>query len=144
MPAPTPSEPVSSEIVAGIHQLLGLYCHILDERAWDRLPQILTGDATLDAVSLGLGVHQGLDAIADLWRVIDHPVAHHVSAIVVLGTASPVDVVSKGFFAWPDGMSGGEYYDVAIRTAQGWRLKSRRYARRWSTRVHDRPAFSLG
>ncbi|MGO4843035.1 hypothetical protein AB4144_63265, partial [Rhizobiaceae sp. 2RAB30] len=92
-----------------------------------RLPEIFTGDATLDAASLGLGMHHGLEAIADLWRVIDHPIAHHVSAIVVLGPVSPVDVVSKGIFAWPDGMSGGDYHDVATRTAHGWRLKSRRY-----------------
>lgn len=124
-----------SATILAIHQLLGRYCHVLDARAWDRLPEIFAAQGVLDATSLELGIHDGIGAISAFWRTADHPVAHHVSAIVVEhGEAGAVNVSSKGFFAWPDGLSGGDYHDIAIRTDAGWRLLRRRYVRRWSLR----------
>ncbi|MEW5423332.1 nuclear transport factor 2 family protein [Amorphus sp. 3PC139-8] len=124
---------IASGAVVEIHQLLGRYCHILDARAWDRLGEVFADNAVLDADTVGLGVHEGIAAIAAVWRTTEHPIAHHVSAIVVEERESGVaDILSKGVFAWPDRITGGDYIDVAVEAGLGWRLLRRRYIRRWS------------
>jgi hypothetical protein len=127
-----------------IQQLLALYCHILDAKAWNRLTEIFTPDAVYDSTSIGFGVQEGLPALIAHWKRIDHPLAHHVMSIVIDdrgdGTA---DVLSKGLFAWPHGLSGGDYKDVAIKTNDGWRLSRRAYTRRWFLKVPPAEGLSL-
>ena len=72
-----------------IHELLGLYGHLIDERRWNELDQVFTADAVYDASDFG---HQVTTSLADLiahWTsdLSMHPLAHHATNIVVIEDA---------------------------------------------------------
>ncbi|MBM4198549.1 MAG: nuclear transport factor 2 family protein [Gammaproteobacteria bacterium] len=116
-----------------IHELIGLYGIVIDERDWSRVDELFTDDVLYDMSELGLGVLQGKDAVLQLWRDRDdlHPLAHHATNIVVSAEAdgnSP-QVISKGLGVGRKGRVGSvTYRDLVRRTAVGWRI-ARRHAR---------------
>jgi len=112
-----------------IHELLGLYGHLIDERRWNELDQVFTADAVYDASDFG---HQVTTSLADLiahWTsdLSMHPLAHHATNIVVTEDADgTVRVHSKGIGVGRKGRVGSATYnDVAVRTPDGWRLARR-------------------
>jgi SnoaL-like domain len=113
-----------------IHQLLALYCHIIDEREWWRVGELFTADAVYDMSDFGLGVVHGAAAIRELWSRPDaiHPLAHHATNIVISEDADgTVRVHSKGLGVGPNGRVGSVVYrDVVVRTDAGWRFATRK------------------
>jgi hypothetical protein len=112
-----------------VHELLGLYGHLIDERRWSELDQVFTPDAVYDATSFGQPVTTSLAALLEHWSsdLSLHPLAHHATNIVVSEDVDgTVRVLSKGLGIGRKGRVGSATYrDVAVRTPDGWRLASR-------------------
>jgi SnoaL-like domain len=120
--------PDTADVLA-IHELLGLYGHIIDAREWHRVDELFTGDCTYDMTQFGLGVVHGAQAVGALWAGPDaaHPLAHHATNIIVSGEPDgSVRVLSKGLGVGPNGRVGSvTYRDIVVRTAAGWRFAVR-------------------
>ncbi len=112
-----------------IHELLGLYGHIIDAREWHRVEELFTSDCTYDMREFGLGIVHGARAVAALWAAPDamHPLAHHATNIIVSQDRDgTVRVLSKGLGVGPNGRVGSvTYRDVVVRTSAGWRFAAR-------------------
>jgi 3-phenylpropionate/cinnamic acid dioxygenase small subunit len=111
-----------------IHELISLHGHLMDERQFSRLDELLTDDAVYDLEDFGAGIHRGMAQLRALVTSPgDHPVGHHVSNVVVTeGPDGTVRVRSKGIGVRADGTSGSVVYDdVVVKTPAGWRLKYR-------------------
>jgi hypothetical protein len=115
-----------------LHELLHLYGHLVDDRAWDALDQVFTADVVYDARDFGMPVTRSLADLVAEWTSDEgmrrHPLAHHATNIVVSeGAEGTVRVRSKGIGVGAGGRVGSVTYDdVAVRTPAGWRLASRR------------------
>jgi hypothetical protein len=120
--------PETADILA-IHELLGLYGHIIDAREWHRVEELFTPDCTYDMREFGLGVVHGAQAVAALWAAPEamHPLAHHATNIIVSEERDGgVRVLSKGLGVGPNGRVGSvTYRDTVIRTSAGWRFATR-------------------
>ena len=121
---------LTTEDRLAIHELMGLYGLVIDEREWHRVDELFTDDATYDMSELGLGVLHGKAAVLHLWTTREelHPVAHHATNIVVTpgADADTAHVVSKGLGVGRKGRVGSvTYRDVVRRTPAGWRIASR-------------------
>ena len=121
-----------------IHQLLGLYGHVVDAAAWDRFDELFAADAVLDYTGVRAPrVYHGVEEIREYFRDANHPSAHHVTNIVVLEVDGEVHVRSKFFAPYtrsthvPWRWYGGDYDDVVVRTAAGWRFGRRMCTSRW-------------
>ena len=113
-----------------IHELIGLYGIVIDERDWSRVGELFTDDVVYDMSELGLGTLHGVDAVLHLWRSREdlHPLAHHATNIVVTAGADrdTARVISKGIGVGRKGRVGSvTYRDLVRRTPQGWRISSR-------------------
>jgi len=112
-----------------IHELLGLYGHVIDERRWDDMHLVFTDDVVYDPTDFGHEVTHSLAELRALWTSDPrmHPLAHHATNIVV--TEDPdgtVRVLSKGIGVGYKGRVGSAVYrDVVVRTDAGWRLSHR-------------------
>ena len=61
-----------------VYELLALYGHLVDDRAFGRFDEIFTSDAVFDLRPYGGLCHRGLDAIQTMMRTsTEHPLAHH-------------------------------------------------------------------
>ncbi len=113
-----------------IHELLGLYGHLIDQRRWDELDQVFTADVVYDANDFGQSVTRSLTDLHAAWTgdLTTHPLAHHATNIVVTEDADgTVRVLSKGIGVGDRGRVGSvTYHDVVVRTPDGWRLAHRR------------------
>ncbi|MBF4999665.1 nuclear transport factor 2 family protein [Nocardia sp. BSTN01] len=111
-----------------IHRLVALYGHVIDERQFSRVGEIFTADAEYDVRNRGAGYHRGIAAIRELWTATGnrHPLAHHGTNVLIEERSDGgVDVLSKGVCVHPDGtVHSTTYRQVAVRTADGWRLSS--------------------
>jgi 3-phenylpropionate/cinnamic acid dioxygenase small subunit len=121
-----------------IHQLLGLYGHVVDEGEWNRFDELFAPDAVLDYTGVRAPrVFHGVDEIREYFRDANHPSAHHVTNIVVVETDGEVHVRSKFFAPYtrpthaPWRWYGGDYDDVVVRAAAGWRFRRRVCTSRW-------------
>lgn len=123
-----------------LHELLHLYGHLVDDRAWEALDQVFTPDVAYDARDFGMPITRSLAELVTEWTSEEglrrHPLAHHTTNIVVLEDPDgTVRVRSKGIGVGAGGRVGSVVYDdVAVRTDAGWRLTSRRVTLR---RVED-------
>lgn len=120
----------STEDRLAIHELIGLYGLVIDEREWHRVDELFTDDVVYDMSELGLGVLRGRAAVLELWSTREelHPVAHHATNIVVTpgDDGDSARVISKGLGVGRKGRVGSvTYRDVVRRTAAGWRIASR-------------------
>jgi hypothetical protein len=113
-----------------LHELLGLYGLLIDERRWSELDQVFTAGCVYDASDFGHRVTRSLDELVAHWTsdLEMHPLAHHATNIVVIEDADgTVRVRSKGIGVGVNGRVGSVTYDdVAVRTPSGWRLTYRR------------------
>ena len=119
----------AADLIA-IHQLIGLYGIVIDERDWVRVPELFTDDVVYDMSELGLGVLHGAEAVRAFWIANEHlhPVAHHATNIVATPgpDADTADVISKGLGVGRKGRVGSvTYRDTVRRTPQGWRIAAR-------------------
>ncbi len=127
-----------------IVELINLYGHILDRKAFDELGKIFTDEAVFDLSGFASGnsnqgqlakAHHGLSEIVAMMTQSDqHPVAHHATNIVIdtssgsdalaageIGTE--VRVQSKGIGVGRNGRVGSVVYqDVLVKYERGWRI----------------------
>lgn len=114
-----------------IHELLGLYGHLIDDRRWDDLHLVFTEDVVYDASDFGMAVTRSITELVAEWTseagMARHPLAHHATNIVVeVDAGGTVRVRSKGLGVGAGGRVGSAVYDdVVVRTGAGWRLASR-------------------
>jgi hypothetical protein len=120
---------LSVEDELAIHDVISLYGHIIDDRQFSRTHEIFTADALYDVSDFNAGIHVGWRRIAEYWQEVEayHPLAHHATNVIVTEDDNgTVRVLSKGI-----GMRvkasplSAVYRDVAVRTADGWRLSER-------------------
>ena len=113
-----------------IHELLGLYGHLIDQRRFGELELVFTEDAVFDATDFGHPVTTSLEELRAHWSsdAAMHPLAHHATNVVVTQDEDgTVRVLSKGIGVGERGRVGSvTYYDVVRNTDQGWRLSYRR------------------
>ena len=110
-----------------LHELPGRYGDCIDDRAWDRLPQIFTDDAVFDLTDLGAPRLEGLDAIT---RFMDeeaaHPRTHMMTNIYVNETDDGVELRFRIVALLGQGRTGtASYYDHVVKTDEGWRVQHR-------------------
>ena len=129
-----------------IHQLLGRYGHAIDASDWDRFASLFVPDAVVDYTAVRAPkVLHGVDEILGYFRDANHPAAHHVTNIVVDEVGGEVRVHSKWHAPFtrsthvPVRLAGGDYHDVVVKTADGWRFASKTCVQRWQLTPDGRP-----
>ncbi len=121
------------EAAVEIAALVSLYGYLMDERDWPGLDRVFAADVVFDASAVDLGVFEGLDALRAGFAGMRHPVAHHVTNLVIerLGTDGTATAASKWLAPRRDGsLRTGEYHDELVRTEDGWRISRRTLALR--------------
>lgn len=117
-----------------ITELISLHGHLVDDGSLDRLEELFTSDAVYDLTDFGQEPLLGVEAIrAAAWALgAANPVAHHVTNVVVTGSADGrVQVRSKGLGVQADGSCGSvSYDDTVLRTVDGWRISHRKVSLR--------------
>jgi hypothetical protein len=115
------------EDVLALHQLCALYGHLVDDRRFAELDAIFTPDVVFDATAFNQPPRHGLDAVVASYEDAAHPVAHHVTNVYAWrDDDGAVRVRSKVISLLGGGVCGsGTYDDVAVRTADGWRIAHR-------------------
>jgi hypothetical protein len=97
-----------------IHELLNLHGHLMDDGAFDRLDELLTGDATYDVTAYGAGVLHGASEIEAIGRELGdaNPLGHHVTNVVISAVSDRSAFVrSKGIGVMSDGKVGTVVYE---------------------------------
>jgi 3-phenylpropionate/cinnamic acid dioxygenase small subunit len=129
---------VDATDVIEIHQLLGLYGHVVDAREWGRFAELFAADAELDYTGVRAPrVFYGVDEIVAYFQEANHPSAHHVTNVVVFERENEIRVRSKFLAPYtrvthdPSRWYGGDYEDVVVRTPAGWRFRRRICTARW-------------
>lgn len=117
----------SADIVS-IQQLYGLYGHVMDDRAWERLTDVFTEDCVFDATALGVALMTGVVEVAAVTETSPQaPLAHHVTNVYVESvSADAATVRAKAIGIYSHGRAfSGEYVDTLARTPAGWRIAHR-------------------
>jgi hypothetical protein len=126
------------------HDIQRVYCHycdIIDDKAFDRLTEVFTRDATQDYSSIGIGVIQGTEPLIagahyNMGKDSNCGQTHHNVVnfrIDVSGDSARAKVhyyaVHLGVGKYPGAVYSmwGEYDDQLVRTPEGWRVKHRMY-----------------
>lgn len=130
--------------LVAVHQLLGLYGHLVDARSWGEFGALFTDDAVVDYTAVRApSVLRGREEIVAWFASVDHPSAHHVTNIVALPRpgSDVVDVHSKFLAPYtrdghePTRWYGGDYHDEVVRTADGWCFARKTCTARWRMTV---------
>ena len=111
-----------------IHELAARYGTVVDDRDWEHLDEVFTVDATFELQGFGRvdGRYDGLDAIRALMTAGPHPVAHHVTNVLVDSHDGLVTMRSKIVGTTPRGGAGSaDYADVLRLEPVGWRIARR-------------------
>ncbi len=124
--------PLTTGDVLAIHELLGRFGHLMDRRDWPGLAEVFTDDAVYDVSSVGLHALEGLEAMRSFFADAQHPLAHHVTNVVVSRSADGATrATSKILGVLAAGhVSTGTYEDVLVETSDGWRIRHRVATRR--------------
>ena len=115
-----------------LHELPGRYGDTIDDRNWDGLGRIFTEDATFDLTDLGVPMLTGLAAIRQFMDVdAEHPLTHMMTNVYVDEQPGLVTMNFRIVALRKGGLvSTASYYDVVVKTAQGWRVHERVTTRR--------------
>ncbi|MFB9984216.1 nuclear transport factor 2 family protein [Mesorhizobium kowhaii] len=119
-------KPSISDIIE-VNQILSLWGHLVDKRAWDRFGEVFTEDAHFDSSVFGFAPVTGIEAIRHMASQDGHAKAHHTTNVYVQeGPNDEIDAMSKGLGLLLDGsVASVTYTDRLQRTPDGWRLASR-------------------
>ena len=119
-------KPTTDDIVE-INQILSLWAHLVDNRAWDRFGEVFTEDAYFDSSVFGFAPVTGIAAICHMASQDGHAKAHHTTNVYVQeGAGDEIATVSKGLGLLSNGaVASVTYTDRLRRTPEGWRLASR-------------------
>lgn len=126
-----------------LYELTALYGHLLDQRRWEDLDLVFTGDLVYEGLTHT--THSIAEKVA-LWTSEDgiklHPAAHHITNTVV--TEDPdgtVRAICKGIMIRAEVAPVSIIYeDIAVRTAQGWRISHRKAVNRTEQALAAAPA----
>jgi hypothetical protein len=119
---------LSTDDIVEIHQVMGLYGHVIDGKQWHRLDELYTEDGVFDLTGLvGSELRfEGIDAIKGFLTSMPMPLAHIATNAYVYEDGGVVRSRAKWFMPTDEGaISGGVYRDVWAKTANGWRLAER-------------------
>jgi hypothetical protein len=120
---------LTAEDRTAITDVLNRHGHLTDGGELDRMHELFTADVVYDVTDLGGGVLTGLAMLRDAAVALGagNPVAHHVTNIVLTGTADDrVHALSKGIGINGDGTIGSvTYEDTVVRGDHGWRISHR-------------------
>jgi len=110
-----------------VQDLLALYGHIVDDAGWDRLGEVFAADGEFDLQAFGRGTAKGEAQLRACFENLDHPVSHLTTNVVIRADADGrARVRCKYLVVMGDGRTrSGEYRDVVVRGADGWRLQRR-------------------
>jgi 3-phenylpropionate/cinnamic acid dioxygenase small subunit len=113
--------------VVALHQLCARYAHVVDDADFDALDQIFTDDVIIEVPAFKLPAMVGIDAVRASYADSAHPVAHHVTNVVVTrDDDGTVRIRSKVLSLLGGGLCGsGTYDDIAVQTDAGWRISHR-------------------
>lgn len=122
-----------AEDVVAIQAVLMKYGFLLDDRAFDRLGEVFTEDATLDFRDhrvdppTGEGPFAGLAEIKQQMHILQHPVQHMmVSHLIDSVSGDEVHMRTKALIPLKFAVIADiAYRDVVVRTPAGWRIKSK-------------------
>jgi SnoaL-like domain len=116
-----------------LHELAGLYGHLLDQRRWDDLDLVFTDNVVFEGLTRT--THSIAEKVA-LWTSPEaansHPIAHHITNPVVTEDADgTVRMICKGIMLRSATPSVSIVYeDIAVRTERGWRIAYRKVINR--------------
>jgi hypothetical protein len=111
-----------------IHELAARYGFVIDDRDWEGLGTVFTDDAVFETRGFSGGTTrlEGLAAIRSFMTGARHPVAHHVSNVMVVVEPGGVRLRSKIIGSGGNGRVGSaDYSDRLRRTRGGWRIAER-------------------
>lgn len=117
----------SAEDIIEVSQILSLWAHLVDNRAWDRFAEVFTEDAYVDSSVFGFAPVTGIKAICHMASQDGHASAHHTTNVFVQeGPNDEIVAESKGLGLVSNGaVASVTYSDRLRRTPGGWRLASR-------------------
>ncbi len=117
----------SIQDIVEINQVLSLWGHLVDNRAWDRFGEVFTEDAYFDSSVFGFAPVAGIEAICHMASQEGHANAHHTTNVYVQeGPNDEIVAESKGLGLLSNGaVASVTYTDRLRRTPDGWRLASR-------------------
>jgi SnoaL-like domain len=122
---------LSTEDVLAIQSVLALYAHLVDRREGHRMGEVFMTDAVKETVGAD-ALSNRQEGLAELtaWYSRDdvHPPGHNVHTILVYERDGEVHADSKWMIVDPStgGVSTGDYEDVLVHSAAGWRISLRR------------------
>jgi 3-phenylpropionate/cinnamic acid dioxygenase small subunit len=117
-----------------IHELAARYGTTIDDRDWKGLEEVFCRDAVYELRGFSQGDRKVVGA-ADIRRMMeettDHPVAHHVTNVIVSVHGGEVRMRSKVIGSGARGRVGSADYDDVLRQENGaWRIATRLVALR--------------
>ena len=112
-----------------IHELAARYGTSIDDRDWDGLEQVFCRDAVYELHGFG-SIDRRVVGSAEIRRMMeesgDHPVAHHVTNVIVTVAGGEVRMRSKVIGSGAGGRVGSADYDDVLRQEDNaWRIARR-------------------
>jgi ketosteroid isomerase-like protein len=112
-----------------IHELAARYGTTIDDRDWEGFEQVFCGDAVYELHGFGPTDRRVVGA-AEIRRMMEqsdeHPVAHHVTNVIVTIDGVEVRMRSKVIGPGTGGRVGSADYDDVLRCEAGaWRIATR-------------------
>jgi 3-phenylpropionate/cinnamic acid dioxygenase small subunit len=112
-----------------IHELAARYGTTIDDRDWDGLESVFCRDAIYELQNFGPSDRRivGAASIREMMETSsDHPVAHHVTNVIVRLEDGQVRMRSKVIGSGARGRVGSADYDDVVRREGGvWRIAQR-------------------
>ena len=112
-----------------IHELAARYGTTIDDRDWDGFEQVFCRDAVYELRGFGSTDRRvvGSGEIRQMMEdSAEHPVAHHVTNVIVTVEAGAVRMRSKVIGSGARGRVGSaDYDDVLRREGSAWRIATR-------------------
>ena len=122
------TDQLSVEDLAEIRQTLALYPHVFDNKDIDGLGLVFTKDATAEMTRGAGSIRRGLDAIAEFVVGLSEDAPDHLTlnTVVFVDDEGVVRARSRYLAILADqSMHDGDYFDVLVRTEDGWRISYR-------------------
>ncbi len=121
---------MDSEISWAVTELLSRFGHVVDNQAWPELGSVFSADAVIDAQD---ATASGLAEIRRYLESSDPKRSHHSLTPIISAGDSPgvVHAWSRFIIVEYDAtVLCGDYVDVVVDTAEGWRIRARRISPR--------------
>lgn len=137
------------EATEQIHTLLFDYAYHLDMNETEELAALFVDDCSV-IYGPGFGA-EGIEAYRKTLEGVGtyfSATSHHVSNLKVSFESADTAKVRSTLYAWhryrrerPDGIMWGQYHDIVVRDAKGWRFKRRELRVAGVTDFHTKPEY---